>query len=227
MRYRFYSMIIMPIASDDKKRSAAMRKIFGKEKKPCPAQSGFREFDAFLRETSDPDAPPAVPAAGIVTKDELINSAPEEARARIREYYRSLTENPVREGTSLVFHTDDGTEYRFVWTGVMHYYPNKSSASGYGSDDWMYLCNMDDQYWILHLTYGPAAVWSCLPVPEADAEQIRQTEGETLRSAYYANWDQNRLILHLHPEDLRLIGKIVIPDSHRCGLLTDPDLYGA
>ena len=89
----------------------------------------------------------------------------------------------------------------------------------------MYLCRMEDQSWILRLTFGPP-VWSCLPVPEAGAEQIRQTGGKTLRSVYTASWNPGRAVLHLHPEDPGLIGKIVIPGFHRNGLLTDRDLYG-
>ena len=158
--------------------------------------------------------------------EEMISRKLEDARADIREFYRSLTENPVREGTALGFRTDDGTEYRFVWSGVMQYYPNKGSRSGYDSDDWMYLCRMDDRDWILLLSYGPEAVWVCLPIPETDAEQIRRTAGEALHSVYYANRDQNKVILHLHPEDVGQIAKIVIPDYHRNGLLTDSDLYG-
>jgi len=149
----------------------------------------------------------------------------EEYRKAMDDIQKKRKKDELSEGSLLVFRTDGGSEYRFVWTGVMHYYPNKSSASGYGSDDWMYLCKMDDHHWILRLTYGPP-VWICLPIPETDAEQIRQTAGEALRSVYNANWDQNRLILHLHPKDTGLIRNIVIPDYHRNGLLTDRDLYG-
>ena len=360
-----------------------MKKIFEKKKKTRPAQAGFRDFDAFLRETSDPAAPPAVPAVGIVAKDELPGllqvrtirvrpddpviifdaitgneekagirlrdaravllsgaecrettydrmagwirqndtghllcgsvtgdaqilhticevlkvllsrneipektfrlfdryvwigieyrnghfydrktrkeispedalaretdvrlksiranmdraGAPEEeigrtlekAREDIRAYYRSLAEDPVGPGSDLAYRTDSGAEYHLSWTGIMRYYPNDASASGYGSDDWMYLCRMDDRYWILYLQYSGEAVWRCLPISDPDAERIRQTSGEALKAVYCANWDQDRLILHLHPEDLRLIEKIVFPDYHREGLLTSRDLYG-
>ena len=111
----------------------------------------------------------------------------------------------------------------------MRFFPNDSSMSGYGSDDWLYLCRMDDEYRILHLEYSGeygSAVWTCLPILQMDAEQIRQSSGEMLRSVYYANWNQNRLIIHLHPDDISIIRRIVIPDDHRNGRLTDSDLYG-
>ena len=109
----------------------------------------------------------------------------------------------------------------------MRYYPNRSSSSGYGSDQWMFLCRIGDDYYILCLDFSGEygkAIWSCLPIEEKEAARIQQTEACDLRSVFYENWNQEKVIIHLHPETLCVIREIVIPDYHRTGKLTDDDL---
>lgn len=62
----------------------------------------------------------------------------------------------------------------FAYSGHTRYKPNKSSASGYGSDEWMYLCEENGRNYILvfsdDASYGTG--WMCVELLEGDSEKL-------------------------------------------------------
>ncbi len=117
----------------------------------------------------------------------------------------------------------------FEYSGISEYVPNGSSRSGYGSDDWFFLCNSGKQDCILNFSVSGEfgrAVWSCAAITEEERRGIGQTGGKSVCSTFYRT-DVYSWLIHLHPADIETVKPIIQPPFSRMGPLTDADYLGA
>ena len=70
--------------------------------------------------------------------------------------------------------TKEGQLYNFTYLGYTRYHPNRASTCGYGSDDWIYLCEEGNDYYLLMFSNdascGPG--WLCTKLLEDDYEKL-------------------------------------------------------
>ncbi len=117
----------------------------------------------------------------------------------------------------------------FEYSGISEYVPNKSSASGYGSDEWFFLCNSGKQDCILRFSVSGEfgrGIWSCAAITEEERRGIGQTGGKSLHSTFYGT-DVYSWLIHLHPTDIETVRPLIVPSYSRTGPLTDADYLGA
>ena len=122
-------------------------------------------------------------------------------------------------------HTDSGEKFRFILSGLVAFHPNQSRMCGYGCDDWLFHCTLDDEDCILNFSdeasYGRC--WRCVPISREDAQRLEQLEA--------ADWlrlmAKSRKQIHsLHPDHAAKARATMKIDHSRCGPISDKDFYG-
>lgn len=118
------------------------------------------------------------------------------------------------------------TKYEFLYSGVMKYKPNKSSASGYGSDVWFYLCRYqnDDCLLIFSDTSGYGTIWECTKLDEIEAQNLKFGDLDLWNETYYKAKKHSN-ILGLHLENIDEVMDI-LPECSRCYEFSDIHYYG-
>ena len=118
--------------------------------------------------------------------------------------------------TILKMHSKEGTDYAFTYAGHQRYSPNKTSISGYGSDDWFYLCTCEETTYILHFEVSGAYGYGCwvgraLTSQEARGLPLSKTKkwmNLLYKNGYDAtirlNLDNIEEVKHLLPTDARI-----------------------
>ena len=117
----------------------------------------------------------------------------------------------------------------FEYNGVCKCSPNSASRSGYGSDEWFFLCKSGRQNCILRFSYSGehgAACWSCFPISENEIPETGNPGGEGLDKVFYDHFRTGLPMYHLHPVDIQVVKSIIQPPFHRSGPLTDNDYIG-
>lgn len=131
-------------------------------------------------------------------------------------------------GIILEMHDRKGQKYKFEYAGRRNYYPNLSSRSGYGSDDWMFLCCDAENKYILHFQanaeYGYA--WDCVTIPPTVFDELTVNSGEDIHAVYYSYFNEKDTIFGLHPDHIDLAKQLVGSEYSRMGKMTDKDFYG-
>lgn len=129
------------------------------------------------------------------------------------------------QGYHMDMHTTSGEKYRFILSGLVAFHPNRSSLCGYGCDDWMFHCKMENGDYILNFadeaSYGTC--WSCTAISRENADQLGQLDA--------ADWLKlmtklDYHILHLHPDHAAESRAAMQIDASRCGPITDEKFYG-
>ena len=117
----------------------------------------------------------------------------------------------------------------FEYSGICEYVPNTANRSGYGSDEWFFLCRSGNQGAILRFEFSGdfgKAVWSCFPVPAEEYTEIERSGGKALRKAFCSLFSSGLPFCHLHPVDLDVVKSVIRPSFSRTGPLKDADYYG-
>ena len=117
--------------------------------------------------------------------------------------------------TVFKMHTRDGEKHQFVYTGNMRYSPNKSSVCGYGSDDWIYLCQYKGKDCLLMFSdsaeYGCS--WICYVM---GVEHLAALTSETVDIWYeMIKTKTQRKIYALKLENIDEL-RSVLPRASRC-----------
>ena len=116
--------------------------------------------------------------------------------------------------------TKEGQTYTFIYSGHTRYSPNRASTCGYGSDDWMYLCEESGKNYILMFmvdaSCGPG--WFCTELLDGDFETLTNANVNFWGSVAHSK-ERNK-IYSLRLTDIDGI-RHLLPTSSRCGELTD------
>ncbi|MBQ4527684.1 MAG: hypothetical protein II998_06405 [Clostridia bacterium] len=116
-------------------------------------------------------------------------------------------------------------EYEFVYRGIMNYKPNKSSVSGYGSDDWFYLCTYQNRYCLLSFSDsgGYGTNWECAFITDDEANMLMGADLD-LWIKTYSNVNSQSKISGLHLENINEVRRI-LPKRSRCQEFSDRHYY--
>jgi hypothetical protein len=117
--------------------------------------------------------------------------------------------------------TEEGQLYNFTYSGYTCFHPNRSSACGYGSDDWMYLCKENDRYYLLMFSddasYGTA--WMCTELHEGDYERLVNQDVNFWCSIAYSKERTKTYAIRL--TDVDSVRHLLPTSSRCCSKLTD------
>ena len=85
--------------------------------------------------------------------------------------------------------TKEGRLYNFTYSGHSRFHPNRSLTCGYGSDDWMYLCEENGVHYLLMFTdnaeFGTA--WTCTELLIGDYDRLVNQDVNFWGSIAYSN----------------------------------------
>ena len=122
---------------------------------------------------------------------------------------------------------ENGKIFDFSFTTASLYLPNLSSTSGYGSDDWFFVCYINTTYYLLHFEVSGScggSWWELKEIKKEDADILPSSTKEKWWNVWY---DTNKpCIRHIHPENLVEAENIVVPKCSRLGPLTYEILKG-
>lgn len=131
--------------------------------------------------------------------------------------------------TIINMHDKNGIKYEFEYVGVSEYYPNQANRSGYGSDEWMFLCNQEGKLCILSFQVSPefGYVWSSVCIPEASYNELIKHHKKKFYHFfhYYFQFKENRVI-GLHPDNIQLVKQLIGSTRSRMGEMSDKEFYG-
>ena len=116
--------------------------------------------------------------------------------------------------------TKDRQSHNFSYLGHTRYSPNRSSSCGYGSDDWLYLCEEDNKYYLLMFSddAGHGTGWMCTELLEGDYEKLINEDVNFWGSIAYSK--ERDKIYGIRLTDVEGV-RHLLPTSSRCGKLTD------
>lgn len=132
-------------------------------------------------------------------------------------------------GIILEMHDKNGKKYRFEYAGTRNYYPNLSSMSGYGSDEWMFLCYDAENKYILEFQASGACgyAWAAVRIPPTIFDELAMNRGEDIFVVFYSYFmNKEYAIYALHPDSIDLAKQLVGSEYSRMGKMTDKDFYG-
>ena len=127
--------------------------------------------------------------------------------------------------TVFKMHTGDDVHYEFVYCGCKGYVPNKSTHSGYGSDDWYYLCKVDEEICILHFEVNGAygfGCWDCAMLEKGAEAALKEANEEQWIEKYAVS---TRRIRRLKLDDIDAV-RHILPKVARIGALEDHHYSG-
>ncbi len=117
--------------------------------------------------------------------------------------------------------TKEGQSYSLIYSGHTRYSPNRSSRCGYGSDEWMYLCEENGVHFILmfqdNAEYGTA--WKCTQLLEEDFEDLVKEDVNYWGSVAYSKERTKTYAIHL--TDVDSVRHLLPTSSRCCSKLTD------
>lgn len=118
-------------------------------------------------------------------------------------------------------------KYTFILDGICFHSPNKSSISGYGSDDWLFSCKCDEKDCILRFSCSAegGAIWDCIFISLNEAMLLSVAKEELWSKILYSNYSKSK-ISRLHPTDINSAKYIIKNKYSKMGPLTDMDFYG-
>lgn len=124
------------------------------------------------------------------------------------------------EKETFKMYAGDNSRFDLLYLGHSRYSPNRSSRCGYGSDDWMYLCEEKGVHFLLMFTdnaeFGTA--WMCTELLEGDLEKLIKEDVNYWGSVAYSKERTKTYAIRLtEVESVRHL----LPTSSRCGKLTD------
>ena len=116
--------------------------------------------------------------------------------------------------------------HNFVYSGHNRNSPNTSSRSGYGSDDWFYLCEEQGQYYLLvfsdNASYGIS--WMFTELYLEDYAELVKANVEFWGELAYSNERAKEYSVQLL--DIESIRHLLPVRSRCCGKLTDKHYRG-
>lgn len=117
--------------------------------------------------------------------------------------------------------TKEGRAYNFTYSGYTRFHPNRSSTCGYGSDDWMYLCEENGVHFLLMFTdnaeFGTA--WMCTELYEDDYERLINQDVNFWGSIVYSKERKKTYAIRL--TDVDTVRHLLPTSSRCCSKLTD------
>ena len=115
---------------------------------------------------------------------------------------------------------EKGEKRKFTYSGYTRYSPNRSSRCGYGSDDWLYLCEEDSKYYLLMLSddAGHGTVWMCTELLDGDFEKLINADVNFWVNIAYSK--ERTKIYGIRLTDIENV-RHLLPTSSRCRKLTD------
>ena len=122
--------------------------------------------------------------------------------------------------------TKQGEKFEFSYSGYMKYKPNKSSTSGYGSDDWFYLCFSQDESYMLIFSddAGYGTIWECFQLVEGESEKLENAEIDLWIDIYFKKRNRFR-ISGLHLDNIDEV-RAILPKCSRCYNFNDQHYRG-
>ena len=140
-----------------------------------------------------------------------------------RMEYTQGTDTEGKEEQTTVFRmiTKEKQPLELTYTGHTRYSPNRSSACGYGSDDWMYLCREKDIYYLLTFSddAGYGTGWSCTQLLAGDYERL--VERDVLYWQDIALSKERTKFYAIRLQDARGVRHLLPVSSRCCDKLTD------
>ena len=140
-----------------------------------------------------------------------------------RMEYAQKTENEMKEKQATVFRMiiNEKQPLDLTYTGHTRYHPNRSSACGYGSDDWMYLCREKDVCYLL--TFSDDATcgtgWRCTRLLSGDDEKL--VEEDVLYWQKISLSKERTKIYAIRLQDVEGVRHLLPVSSRCCDRLTD------
>ena len=116
--------------------------------------------------------------------------------------------------------TPEGQLHNFTYLGYTRYHPNRSSTCGYGSDDWLYLCEEDNTYFLLMFSddAGYGTGWMCTELFAGDYDVLIVEDVNFWGGIAYSK-ERNKFY-GVRLTDVESV-RHLLPMSSRCGKLTD------
>lgn len=116
--------------------------------------------------------------------------------------------------------TKEGQSYNFSYLDHTRYSPNRSAVCGYGSDDWMYLCEEDNKYYLLLFTDNAefGTCWMCTELFDGDYDTLVNEDVNFWGSIAYSK--ERTKIYGIRLTEVESV-RHLLPTSSRCGKLTD------
>lgn len=118
--------------------------------------------------------------------------------------------------------TATGQTHILTYSGHTRYSPNHSSTSGYGSDDWIYLCEEKGVHFLLMFSdvASCGAMWRCTVLLEEDYQNLVEEDVK-----YWVNVANSRERSNIHGIRLSDIENVrhLLPISSRSRMLGDED----
>lgn len=115
----------------------------------------------------------------------------------------------------------DGVCLNLSYLGYTRYSPNRSSTSGYGSDEWMYLCEEKSTHYLLMFSDDASCgtCWMCTELLKGDYENLLKKDVRFWVSIAYSEERTKRYAIHLM--DVESVRHLLPTSSRCCGNLTD------
>ena len=116
--------------------------------------------------------------------------------------------------------TRENQLHNFIYLNENRYSPNRSSTCGYGSDDWMYLCEENGKHYLLMFSddAGYGTGWMCTELLEDDNAKLVNEDAVFWGSIAYSK--ERTKIYGIRLTDVESV-RHLLPTSSRCGKLTD------
>lgn len=116
--------------------------------------------------------------------------------------------------------TNEGHQHNFTYLGYTRFYPNCSSTCGYGSDDWFYLCEESNVYYLLIFSdcASGGTGWMGTELLNGDYEKLTKEDVYFWSSIAFSG--ERAKIFSIHLTDVERV-RHLLPKSSRCGKLTD------
>ena len=143
-------------------------------------------------------------------------------------YKKDFSEIKNRQDIIILFETPifkmkatEGQVHNFIYSGRTRYSPNCSSTCGYGSDDWIYLCEENGTNYLLMFTdnaeFGTA--WMCTELLEGDYERLINQDVNFWGSIAYSKERVKTYGIRL--TDVDTVRHLLPTSSRCCSKLTD------
>lgn len=123
-------------------------------------------------------------------------------------------------------HTKEGKKHEFMYDGYTMHKPNRVSMSGYGSDEWFYICEKNGIKYMLIFSdaaeYG--TLWECFNLEYGEDEKLKNGNLDLWLEIYFKKKERNRIV-GLHLENINEV-RIILPKCSRCYSFNDTHYYG-
>jgi hypothetical protein len=144
-----------------------------------------------------------------------------------REWCRENSERIIKpnwDGMRFMMHNERGAQYDFFVVSK-YYFPNLSCTSGYGSDDWFFLCESDSSFYIVCFSISAEmglGSWEFVLITLDEYISLLKSP-EEINIVFWNNWKSGVII---HPDSIIEARKLIDEKVYRCGEITDEILEG-